>query len=81
VCPQPLVQARDLGEDADALANRLGLLQDVVTGDPSGAAIRAQQAGKDARRRGLAGAIWAKQAVNLPFADREADAGKRDLRP
>src|SRR3989441_10020546 len=61
-----VVEGRALGQVADAAADLARLREDIEALDPDRAAGRRQEAGDDAHGGGLAGAVGAEEAEDLP---------------
>ena len=66
-----------LAEEADATADLVGAVRDVVTGDDGLAAGGPQHRAQNAHDRGLAGAVGTEQAEDLARPDLEADTVHR----
>ena len=64
------VERRILKRDADQVADRGSLADDVVPADPRGARSGREQGGEHVHGRRLPGAVRAQKAVDLARADR-----------
>ena len=71
---QVLVDGRVLAGEADRLAHRLRLAEDVEAGDACAAGVRLQQRRQDADRRRLARSVRPQQAEDGAFLHLEVDA-------
>jgi len=72
------INIRVFRDDADVLAGRNRLGNDVAAGHAGGAAGRRDVAGKHPNRRALAGTIWTEKAEDFATADRKVDVIDRD---
>jgi hypothetical protein len=73
---QRLVHGGVLASEADQAPDRLGLATDVVPGHERAAAVRQQQRGEDADRRGLTGAVRAEQREHGASAHPQVEASQ-----
>jgi hypothetical protein len=78
---EDLVDRGGLAEQPDPAPDLVGLGPDVEPGHPRGAAVRPQQRGEDADRRGLPRAVGPEQAAHRAGRHPEVDAGQRRRPP
>ena len=71
---EQVVHGGELARDADDLAHRVGLANDVMAEDPHGPAVGLDQRGEDLDGCGLAGAIRTEQREDRAFRDVQVDA-------
>ena len=71
---EQVVDGGELAGDADRGAYRVGVLGQVVTGDPDLAGVGADQGGQDLNRGRLAGAVGTEQGEDRSVGDGQVDA-------
>ena len=78
---QQLVDRRGLAGQADELAHRAGLLDDVPPEHVHAAGVRPQQRRENADERGLARSVGPQQAEHRALLDSQGHAREGDSRP